>query len=294
MQVYEYSEHTPVPHNCIRLLKLLPGEGQTDLEANLQIRAIRQDRQSRQGEHDVPLPEPYEALSYHWGHNDKATKFIKILAQSQSYYIRIKPNLDAALRQLRCAQETRFLWVDALCINQADDDEKTVQILLMSLIYSKAEAVAVWLGPQAERSDQAIEFVRRCLNLDDFDSLVQDSVASKDWAALSDLMRRPWFNRRSVLSCRWVKHALTNARLRLTNAGHQMDHSRDFPGETGYSLLRARLGVMAGLRRRDIAFCIKGARATGAFQGFHGAPKPPRLSRRSKRAGCSPSGLCRR
>lgn len=198
MQEYRYSEHTPIRHGCIRLIKLLPGYRGTDLEANLEIRWIRQSRGSLD-ENAVKDPEPYEALSYHWGHKDKATKFIKILAQSQSYFIRIKPNLDCALRHLRDEREPRFFWVDALCINQADDDEKTVQILQMSLIYSRAKSVAVWLGEEEDGSAQAIKFIRKCLNLDDFDSLVQDSFASQDWAALSELMRRPWFNRRWII-----------------------------------------------------------------------------------------------
>ncbi|KAF2159539.1 hypothetical protein M409DRAFT_60751 [Zasmidium cellare ATCC 36951] len=142
MQEYRYSEHTPIRHGCIRLLKLLPGHRGTDLEANLEIRWIRQSRGSLD-ENAVKDPEPYEALSYHRGHKDNATKFIKILAWSQSYFIRIKTNLDCALRHLRDEREPRFFWVDALCINQADDDEKTVQILQMSLIYSRAKSVAM-------------------------------------------------------------------------------------------------------------------------------------------------------
>lgn len=195
MQAYKYK---PISHNCIRLLKLLPGEPAADLEANLEVRTIRSTSGSQADGEVHPYPEEYEALSYHWGFQDDVTKTIKILSQSRSFYIGIKPNLDAALRQLRHPLEPRSMWIDALCINQEDSDEKTTQVLLMSRIYSSAKAVAVWLGVEAGGSHRAIQFMHRCLDLDDLDSLVRDSVTSEDWAALSELMRRPWFSRRSV------------------------------------------------------------------------------------------------
>jgi hypothetical protein len=40
------------------------------------------------------------------------------------------------------------VWIDQLYINQADDTEKSVQVDLMSEIYSKARSVIVWLGPE--------------------------------------------------------------------------------------------------------------------------------------------------
>src|SRR5437667_6878010 len=40
-----------------------------------------------------------------------------------------------------------------------------------------------------------MEFIQRSLNMSDFDNLVRDSLFSTEWAALSALMRRPWFSR---------------------------------------------------------------------------------------------------
>lgn len=37
-------------------------------------------------------------------------------------------------------------WVDAVCIDQNNIDEKATQILLMYQIYSRAECVLIWLG----------------------------------------------------------------------------------------------------------------------------------------------------
>jgi hypothetical protein len=40
------------------------------------------------------------------------------------------------------------LWVDALCINQEDVEERNLQVLRMSSIYRQAQAVLAWLGPE--------------------------------------------------------------------------------------------------------------------------------------------------
>ena len=221
MQRYKYEAHSALKPGAIRLLKLLPDHGNADLEANLLVRWIREERGST--DESIQPPEHYQALSYNWGPKEPNTRlFIKILAESQSYFIPIRSNLDCALRRLRHPQHPQHLWVDALCINQENDDEKSTQIPLMSLIYSKAESVAVWLGREENESHRAINFIRQCLNLDDFDSLVRDSVASKDWAALSELMRRPWFNRR------WIIQEIALAKEATLFCGADQVSWRDF------------------------------------------------------------------
>lgn len=64
-------------------------------------------------------------------------------------------NLEMALRKLRC-QVARTLWVNAICINQQDDVEKSHQVRRMKQIYEEAEDVMVWLGPEFEDSDLAL------------------------------------------------------------------------------------------------------------------------------------------
>jgi hypothetical protein len=82
----------------------------------------------------------YEAISYAWGdHNDRKPVICNGCA------ITTTRSLFEALQRFRHAKTTRTLWADALCINQADDDEKTSQVRLMSYIYTKAVRVLVWL-----------------------------------------------------------------------------------------------------------------------------------------------------
>lgn len=83
----------------------------------------------------------YEALSYTWG----------LAGQSQTIVIdghsfSIQPNLHHALLDLRRLKEPRRLWVDAICIDQANIAEKGEQVSAMASIYSKASRVVVWLN----------------------------------------------------------------------------------------------------------------------------------------------------
>ncbi|KAA8571228.1 hypothetical protein EYC84_000561 [Monilinia fructicola] len=98
----------------------------------------------------------YEALSYVWGSSEPA-KTINL----DGFVISITPNLDNALRNLRHPASPRNLWVDALCINQNDLDERAAQVALMRRVYSDATTVLIWLGPEADGSEDAMRSVER-------------------------------------------------------------------------------------------------------------------------------------
>jgi hypothetical protein len=60
--------------------------------------------------------------------------------------VEVPVNLEVALRYMREERRPVALWIDALCINQTDEDEKQVQIQRMDWIYANAAPVVVWLG----------------------------------------------------------------------------------------------------------------------------------------------------
>lgn len=71
-------------------------------------------------------------------------------------------SLDTCLRHLRELQrrwqlEPLPLWIDQICINQEDNEEKSFQVMLMKDIYSSAHQVIVWLGPAADGSDKVMD-----------------------------------------------------------------------------------------------------------------------------------------
>ena len=60
--------------------------------------------------------------------------------------LQVTDNLALALRYLRRERRPRTLWVDALCINQEDENEKMLEIQQMDRLYANASPVVVWLG----------------------------------------------------------------------------------------------------------------------------------------------------
>ncbi|KAK0744662.1 heterokaryon incompatibility protein-domain-containing protein [Apiosordaria backusii] len=114
--------------NSIRILRLLPGRWIDDIQCELQTASLD----------DNPA---YEALSYVWG-NPQDTGPIIV----DGSHFQATKNLMAALRRLRSSVDLKVLWVDAVCINQADNDEKTHQVGMMARIYKDAADVHVFLG----------------------------------------------------------------------------------------------------------------------------------------------------
>ncbi|KAI0540009.1 heterokaryon incompatibility protein-domain-containing protein [Xylaria digitata] len=98
----------------------------------------------------------YYALSYCWGFT--VTERI----HCNEVEIPVTVNLFSALQNLCCPEKGMLIWVDAICINQADMAERTEQVGIMQHIYSKASEVLIWLGPAADESDLCI---RTCQNL---------------------------------------------------------------------------------------------------------------------------------
>ena len=98
----------------------------------------------------------YEALSYEWG----SEKFRVITLNGQD--IKIRQNLFDALLSLRLTDVARTLWVDAVCINQENIEERNHQVSQMAAIYGQAQSVVVWLGwPEENEVGAAIGFLQK-------------------------------------------------------------------------------------------------------------------------------------
>ncbi|KAI0160504.1 heterokaryon incompatibility protein-domain-containing protein [Xylariaceae sp. FL1272] len=103
-------------------------------------------------------PGDYEALSYVWG---KETATYQILVDGKLF--RVRRNLYTALNYLRGDVERplspRTLWVDGICLNQEDDDEKRVYVPLMGHIYMSCWRTVIWLGEHDWLTRSAIDGV---------------------------------------------------------------------------------------------------------------------------------------
>ncbi|RYO97522.1 hypothetical protein DL766_009785 [Monosporascus sp. MC13-8B] len=94
----------------------------------------------------------FEALSYRWGENDDPKT---ILVDGMKF--RVGRNLWDALHFLRGRAENTPYWIDALCINQRDTEERNRQLRIMGHIYFRASTVVVWLGRRYLRFQSDIE-----------------------------------------------------------------------------------------------------------------------------------------
>ena len=119
----------------IRLLTLLPGKPGTPLKCELT-------------EFKNPTTGSYEAFSYAWG-SVSTSENIEICEATNPEQIAgslpITRNLFDALRRLR-TEAPRLLWIDAICMNQDDLEEKGNQVARMGHVYRNASRVIVWLG----------------------------------------------------------------------------------------------------------------------------------------------------
>jgi hypothetical protein len=83
---------------------------------------------------------------------------------SDGEYLEVNASAASALRSRVAANAPGYIWIDALRINQRDNDEKARQIRLMWDIYRSAERVLAWLGSPAEDRDLALAFLPILLN----------------------------------------------------------------------------------------------------------------------------------
>ncbi|KAK8849079.1 heterokaryon incompatibility protein-domain-containing protein [Apiospora arundinis] len=100
----------------------------------------------------------FTALSYVWGeYSSPARDTIDCNGCS----IEVTRNCLSALRHLRKIFGAITIWIDAICINQAETSEKAYQITLMGQVYSSAQTVYAWLGEGNEKSDGVMGWLAR-------------------------------------------------------------------------------------------------------------------------------------
>ena len=100
----------------------------------------------------------YSALSYVWGTFSIPCDTLK--CSKSSLEIDITTNCSSALRNLTTKLGALTIWVDAICINQASEEEKLQQIPLMRDIYSRATNVYIYLGDSSPGTTAAMNYFR--------------------------------------------------------------------------------------------------------------------------------------
>lgn len=142
----------------------------------------------------------YEALSYTWGDpNDREIIFLDPHGAALS----VTRNCYNALRRLRKPGAWRTVWVDAICINQRDLEERAEQVKKMHHIFGQATQVTAYLGEADADSEKVLTVVAK----------IEESLDDPQFRASFDLhkafpdiieparrfFRRAWFHRVWIL-----------------------------------------------------------------------------------------------
>lgn len=127
----------------IRLLHILPGN-RPDVSCRISTVAL------------ASAP-PYDALSYTWG-SRSLSHGIELAGEPT----RVTSNLHTVLRYLRYDHgEEHTVWVDAICIDQQNDAERTAQVKTMAEIYRRARQVIMWVGEETEFDGMAFGLLEK-------------------------------------------------------------------------------------------------------------------------------------
>lgn len=195
--------------NAFRLITLHPGQANDPLNVGLEQHHLK----------DAPT---FEALSYVWGDPSIMEPISVIVSGVVEFMFDVTKNCAAALRRLRKPDEVRTLWIDAICIDQSEVEERTHQLSLIPKIYATASRVMIYLGPSTEQTDTALTWIR------DIDNPVKDK---ESWnvppdkspkpeedvkTAIRDLFNVPWFSRV------WVLQEIRYAQSALVICGQQV------------------------------------------------------------------------
>ena len=214
MEPYQYQKLSSEPSSIqIRLIELLPAARDVD-EIRIKIKHA-----------SISDNPEYEALSYCWGSRVDITRIV-----CGSGYIEVTRNLASALRRLRpklaadAPALPRTIWADAVCINQSDIPERSLQVLHMRRIYETAQQVLVWLEAAPNPLDDrvAMDMIR---SLARADAVSQNPfsgfgwhgdvphVVHENWAKFSAFLRKEYFRRS------WIVQEVVVSREVLLHCG---------------------------------------------------------------------------
>jgi len=178
----------PLPLGHIRLLHIEAGVDESPIRCRLVTTSLESSP-------------PYEALSYTWGSTEQ-----DLTITCDNVPLFVTQNLHDAIQYLRNPEHKRIMWIDAVCINQRHDQERTEQVGIMKDIYAKASRVFIWLGKETSEDELAFSLLSRFKEVFskhgfmEFGPFPDQSLGfphytDPEWPALVRLFQREWFKR---------------------------------------------------------------------------------------------------
>ena len=224
MPQYKYAP-IDVEASEIRLLTILPGKKGSYIYVELDHVPLIKER-----------PPEFEALSYAWGsaqspglvyigQSSPSNSDVKFRFLSNQPFLFVTQNLASALQHLRYEDKKRVMWIDAICVDQLNFEERSQQVQRMADIYRCASRVVVWLGPESRSSIRAMDLLETMgskIDVDWISLTIKPAVNSgedtrwpepsdnfpyalDDINAMDELFQMPWFERL------WIRQEITLA-----------------------------------------------------------------------------------
>lgn len=163
----------------------------------------------------------YEALSYIWGEPANQPSILISTEDAPPWPFQVTQNLHAALYHLRREDCDSVLWIDALCIDQTNVEEKEQQVRKMDQIYQTASNVCVWLATGTFQSHHGMRHISVVLK-SIWDVSSTHALAQLTWKPFEHLLQKDWF------SGRWVIQEIALAKKATVHCGYAEVSWTDF------------------------------------------------------------------
>lgn len=230
----KYHKYTRLEKDSIRLIELLPPETRDTRRINISFVTTRLSNALE-----------YDALSYTWGSSvqelEEEKQIFSVVPRCYPIYCEGKivlasQNLRDILLRLHLFKSledygedyrafaiksfgrttSKFIWIDAICINQEDPDERGTQVALMGTIYRAAACVIGFIGEadlQYKNGMQVLDTLTLNYNVKVLQKLrgqIQHLklvdpelykicglpfISTNDWLDVKSVLTRTWFER---------------------------------------------------------------------------------------------------
>lgn len=157
----------------MRLFKIQPGEGDNPIRGELVIISANSQQ-------------IYDAVSYTWADQtgDTTRRFRAFIGAS---FVPITRSCQEALQRIRSRSYTKCVWIDSVCVDQDNLQERGHQVQLMPSIYTRAKKTYVYVGPTTCKDDSLLEALAA--------GRVEHGWGAPFWVTLNNFLRRPYFFR---------------------------------------------------------------------------------------------------